>query len=157
MIDPERLAERLSRLPVTVARIEVALAHWAVASFTGGAGSMRPSGVVALSGDGCIGHGECVAFDVASQQRFAERAPGILRTRRGVVGALVGDFVDVADQPYLRAALEAAVIDLAMQQNGLSMAALAEHETGSARLSTVISFDAGGEGQEIEAGVLTPY
>jgi hypothetical protein len=99
----------------------------------------RPSTIVELCGRGQIGFGELVAFSAEAHRSFAEGLPGWLVAggatgRKGPLAMLLsGDAT-----PYERAALESALIDLAMRQAGASLADLVG--SGSGRLRWVASF-----------------
>jgi len=137
---PGALADTLAALPVCVEAVEVQRRALALDDYAGGP---RPSSVVRLSGLGHVGRGENVAFSEDDQARFAARAASLLAggalregTWRGPVGALLGE----AARGYERAALEAALIDLALRQAGTTLAALTgRHESA---LRVVLSFAA---------------
>src|SRR5207249_1873983 len=133
MIDPAELAARLADLDVEVEALEVTVEEVAIAAWPGG---RRPSGTVVARGRDEAGRGEHVAFTLEEQRRFAADAPAMLRAWRG----RVGDLVERGAPPYARAALEGALIDLALRQARRSLADLAATETGA--LDYVISFDA---------------
>jgi L-alanine-DL-glutamate epimerase-like enolase superfamily enzyme len=100
------------------------------------AGGPRPTSVVCLSGAGHRGLGENVAFSRTEHDRFLARAPELVPEGRASVGALLR-----SDCPrYERAALEAALIDLAMRQAGVSFSDLTG--TRAARMRFVVSFSA---------------
>ena len=134
---PGALAEALGALPVCVEAVEVRQRVVAVGDYAG----RRPSSVVLLSGRGQLGRGENVAFSEEEQAGFAARAPGLLAGRdltgwRGSVQALMDD----GARGYERAALEAALIDLALRQADLTLAALTG--VAEASLRVVLSFAA---------------
>ena len=115
---PAQLAVRLEALEVCVESARVDDRSVTLPDYPGGP---RPSGVVLLSGWGVQGTGENVAFSESEQDRFRtyvarwfeERAAG---PRRALVGEL-----STEGSAYERAALEAALIDLALRQAGLSL------------------------------------
>jgi L-alanine-DL-glutamate epimerase-like enolase superfamily enzyme len=80
----------------------------------------RPSSIITLRGAGERGHGELVAWTRAAHEDFAARVRDIPRgaVRLGEWSAAVGkQFQD----PYERAALEAAALDLALLQHGTNL------------------------------------
>jgi hypothetical protein len=130
--DPRALARRLATLPVRVSQIRCTSGRVALADYPGG----RPSTLVALSGEGHTGFGENVAFSEGEQQAFVHGVEGILARAAGPVGAMLRSGLD----PHDRAALEGALIDLAMRQAGLSLRDLCGVE--EAPLRWVRSFSA---------------
>ena len=137
---PGALADRLGALPVRVQTIEVRRAAVPVPDY---AGAARPSSVVWLSGGGAIGRGENVAFTDEEQARFAARPSSLLNSglrRDGIWAGRVDALVGPTTQAYERAALEAALIDLALRQAGITLAALAGVSARSLRV--VLSFAA---------------
>ncbi|HEY4184403.1 MAG TPA: hypothetical protein VGP07_05005 [Polyangia bacterium] len=131
-LSPGELADVLGALPVRVTGVEVVRSAVALEDYPGGP---RPSSVVRLSGDGQVGCGENVAFTDEEHARFAAGAAGLL-----VSAGRVDASIAPAARGYERAALEAALIDLALRQTGTTLAAL----TGVARASlrVVLSFAA---------------
>ena len=137
---PGALADLLGGLAVCVEAIEVQRRAVPVGDYPGGA---RPSSVVRLSGQGHVGRGENVAFTEEEHARFAAGAPSLLAgggsgggAWRGRVDALI----DGGARGYERAAVEAALIDLALRQTGQTLATLMD---GAARsLRVVLSFAA---------------
>jgi hypothetical protein len=139
---PGELADALAALPVSVSSIEISSHEVPVGDYPGG---LRPTSVVRVSGAGHSGLGENVAFTRVEHDRFAARADDLLGDLRARgAGSAVGARVDALlpfDPPlYERAALEAALIDLAMQQAGLSLSDLTG--TREAPLRFVVSFAA---------------
>jgi len=137
---PGALAEALGELPVCVETIEVRRRSAPASDYPGGA---RPSSVVWLGGRGAVGLGENVAFTDEEQARFAAHAASLLPEAafangawRGRVGALLGPRA----LGYERAALEAALLDLALRQANTTLAALAGVDRASLRV--VLSFAA---------------
>jgi L-alanine-DL-glutamate epimerase-like enolase superfamily enzyme len=112
-LDGRALANVLARLPVHVEELCCRSGCVGVSDYPGG---RRPTTLVAISGRGCTGFGENVAFSVAEQRAFADGAAGLIVAASGTVGSLLAARAD----GYGRAALEAALIDLAMRQAGLS-------------------------------------
>lgn len=138
MIDAAALAERLGDLEVSV---EAAFARPMAVLAIDYPGGLRPSGVLSLSGRGCLASGELVAFDEAAQQRFAAQVAGRLAGRRGRVAELAGPPASSEGDRLERAALESALVDLALRQAGRSLAELAT-SPASAALEYVLSFEA---------------
>ena len=116
MADPRALATRLGSLPVRLEGVRCRSGRVALADYPGG----RPFTLVALSGAGHTGYGEHVAFGDRAQQAFVNSVEGLLATASGPVASIVR--AEVAG--YDRAALEGALIDLALRQAGASLADL---------------------------------
>ncbi len=133
MIGPGALADLLAALPVTVERVIAHSGALAVPSYPGG---LRPTAIVEIAGGGSSGHGECVAFVDEAQQRFQTRAPQLVRTGSTTIGTAIAD----GTGPFERAALEAALIDLALRQHRLSLAELTGRR--AAQVRWVCSFGA---------------
>jgi L-alanine-DL-glutamate epimerase-like enolase superfamily enzyme len=131
-LSPGALADLLGALPVRVSSVEVRTGLVAVDDYAGG----RPTSVVLLAGGGHTGSGENVAFTAEEHADFAARAPTSLTGAAGRVGALLGPELP----RYERAALEAALIDLAMRQAGASLATFTGRREASLRF--VVSFAA---------------
>jgi len=108
----------LAALPVVVDDAECRVGAVRVPSYPGG---VRPTSEVRL-GDG---RGECVAWTAEAHEAFRARMAGLPRGRWARLGewaeAMRARFTD----PYERAALEAAAIDLALRQAGTNLFALA--------------------------------
>ena len=108
----------LAALPVVVDDAECRVGAVRVPSYPGG---VRPTSEVRL-GDG---RGECVAWTAEAHEAFRARMAGVPRGRWARLGewaeAMRARFTD----PYERAALEAAAIDLALRQAGTNLFALA--------------------------------
>jgi len=106
------LLYQLPRLPVVVADAVCHVHEARVPDYPDGP---RPSSTVTLRGAGEQGHGELVAWTRAGHERLAERMQEVPRgaARLGEwIGAMARHFHD----PYERAALEAAAIDLVLRQ-----------------------------------------
>lgn len=139
-LGPGPLADLLAALPVCVQAVEVQRRAVVVDDYAGGP---RPSSVVLLSGLGQVGRGENVAFTEDEQARFATRASSLLRAGAHADGAWRGRVDTLVDQTaggYERAALEAALLDLALRQAGTTLAVLAGPRERSMRV--VVSFAA---------------
>lgn len=137
-LGPGALADTLGALPVHIEAIEVQRRAVPVGDYLGGA---RPSSVVHLSGRNHVGRGENVAFTEDEHAHFAAQAPLLLDSGAvkdhawsGRVDALIG----AGARGYERAALEAALIDLALRQARTTLAALAGLAERSLRV--VLSF-----------------
>ena len=75
----------------------------------------RPTAVVQLSGRGHTGTGESVAWTDAAQEQFKTTALG-MPIGHWRLGKWAATIAESAADPYTRAALEAAAIDLALKQ-----------------------------------------
>jgi L-alanine-DL-glutamate epimerase-like enolase superfamily enzyme len=119
-LGPGALADALSRLPVLIdsARVEVSAVH--VEGFSDGP---RPTSVVTLAGGGAIGAGECVAWTMEEQERFAHLGPSLVTPGQTTIGEL-HDAIRSAER-YHRAAVESAALDLALRQASTNLFALA--------------------------------
>jgi L-alanine-DL-glutamate epimerase-like enolase superfamily enzyme len=115
---PAALASMLESLEVRVESAVVELHAPMLPDYPGGP---RPSSVVRLSGGGCSGLGENVAFFEPEQQRFAAHVERWLRATRNASSLGVGTALGAEGTPYERAALQAALIDLALRQARLSL------------------------------------
>jgi L-alanine-DL-glutamate epimerase-like enolase superfamily enzyme len=129
----EAVLRALRALPVAIEEAAWEIAEVALPSYPGGP---RPSATVTLSGGGARGRGESVAWTVAAHERFAVAAVPLGRT---LVGEWAATVLRRFRDPYERAALEAAAIDLALRQAGTSFLRLAGAETTSVRY--VVSFE----------------
>jgi hypothetical protein len=132
VVDPRALARALAALPVRLDSVRCRSGRVALADYPGG----RPFTLVALSGQGQTGFGEQVAFTDREQQAFVLAVESRLACASGPVASIVR-----ADAPpFERAAIEAAVIDLALRQAGVSVGELAGAAEG--RFRWVRSFEA---------------
>ena len=154
---PGELARLWAAMPVRLSSVEVRRRAVPLADYPGGP---RPSSVVCLSGDGCRGFGENVAFTDEEQDRFMARVPHFLAvvSENGDKAGHKDDDKSAASvewwtmrlasagpsprAPYERAALEAALIDLAMRQGGWSLGELAGAAEGGVPVRYVASFAA---------------
>jgi hypothetical protein len=134
---PAHLAEALGALPVRVSSLQVDIGAEPMDDYPGGA---RPTSTVRLSGAGHTGFGENVAFDEGEHDGFAAHAGKLLYRTGDVVVGRVDGLVRPEGPRYERAALEAALIDLAMRQAGVSLADLTGTNSGWMRF--VVSFAA---------------
>ena len=96
----------------------------------------RPTGELVLKGAAKQGRGESVAFDLQQQRRFPEQIGAVLPTGRVLLGELSLDDLD----PHLGAALEGALIDLALVQAERDLGSLCA--VSSRPLKAWYSFDA---------------
>src|SRR5258705_4758838 len=109
--DPAGLGETLASLPVLVEDVACDVGSVTVPAF----GGARPTSVVTLRGRRTAGRGENIAWTEAAQDHFAMHARVAPRG-----GWCLGDWSaamrEVIAEPYERAALEAAALDLALRQ-----------------------------------------
>jgi L-alanine-DL-glutamate epimerase-like enolase superfamily enzyme len=118
--DPARLGETLAALPLLVEDVTCEVGSVAVPSF----GGARPTSVVTLRGRRATGRGENVAWTETAQEHFAAHAR--VAPRGGwCLGEWAAAMREVIGEPYERAALEAAAIDLALRQARTSLFELA--------------------------------
>jgi hypothetical protein len=132
MLDPRRLGQQLGALAVEVSALHCRSGRVALADYPGG----RPFTLVAVSGQGQTGYGEHAAFTDEEQRAFAREAAGLLAAEAGPMATLV----KAEAPPYARAALEGALIDLALRQAGASLRDLCG--VAEARVRWVRSFEA---------------
>lgn len=116
------LAARIEALPLRVQRVDCAIAPVAVPSYPDGP---RPSSTLILEGDGAAGRGEHVGWSPAAHEGFAARARALPLAGCATVGAASALARARLGEPYDRAALEAAAIDLALRQASTDLFALA--------------------------------
>ncbi len=131
-----RLLDAIDVLPLAIDDVACAVGTVEVPTYPGGC---RPSAIVTLTGTGTRGVGEHVAWSVADHERFARVASaGAPRGhwRLGEWAVTLGE--RVAD-PYVRAALEGAALDLALRQAGASLFGLVGRPAAPVRY--VVSFD----------------
>jgi len=115
-----RLAAALAALTVDVEGADCAVGAVAVPSYAGGP---RPTSTVTLGGRGARGHGEHVGWTPGAHAAFAARVRALPVGRR-TVGGFAAELLAALPEPYDRAALEAAAIDLALRQAGTTLAAV---------------------------------
>lgn len=130
------LARALAALPVVVEDVRWTATPRSVPSYPGG---RRPHSVVTLAGAGASGAGEHVGWSDADHARFGAAAPTLAPRGRRPLGGWAADLAWRAPEPYDRAALEAAAIDLALRQAGTNLFALAALAPAPVRY--VVSFD----------------
>jgi hypothetical protein len=128
-LGPAELAARLGALGVRVEAAEVCVERVSLADYPGG----RPSSVVRLSGAGCTGKGENVAFEPGEHERFVATVNAWFHEHGSARLLEVGSALPGFPSSYERAALEAALVDLALRQANLTLADLTGIERGSLR------------------------
>ena len=114
-LSPGQLAEALGALEVRVDAARVEHSDVPLPDYPDGP---RPSSVVRLAGAGRSGIGENVAFVRADHQRFEAYVQAWLRATPARSPRSVRELLGSSGTPYERAALEAALIDLALRQAG---------------------------------------
>ena len=115
---PEALHTALGALVVTIDQAGADVRAVEVPSYPGGP---RPSSVIALRGAGAVGRGELVAWTDAAHVACRDRTLPRIPRGRWEVAAWSAVLAKEVDSPYERAALEAAAIDLALRQHGLTL------------------------------------
>ena len=105
------LRQLRSTLADLVAEVERSAYAWRIVPM----GWDRPTGELVLTGRDHLGRGELVAFTPEAHTRFAGRLPAAGRHRIGDVHS---------DDPAEQCTIEAALIDLALRQQGISLAQL---------------------------------
>lgn len=139
--EPDRAAElarRLRDLIVTIEGVEVAIDALEVPSYPD---EPRPTSIVAVAGEGRRGLGEHVGWTSTAHRDFAKHAPGVLPVGRTRVGTIEEILRKAIHDPYSRAAIEAATIDLALRQAEHSLASLTGNRAAPTRY--VVSFGLG--------------
>jgi L-alanine-DL-glutamate epimerase-like enolase superfamily enzyme len=131
----ERLRALLAALPVVIDDATCAVAAVDVPSYPDGP---RPSSVVTLAGRGERGCGEHVGWSAAVHARFRDETVAGVPVGVWEVGTWSAAVAERTTDPYERAALEAAAIDLALRQARTSCAALLEVQPRPVRY--VVSF-----------------
>ena len=119
-LGPAELAAALGALSVRVEAVDVRAGRVPLADYPGG----RPSSLVRLSGRGHSGQGENVAFEPGEHARFARTVSEWFREHACERSLDVGSALPALPSLYERAALEAALIDLALRQASLTLAEL---------------------------------
>ncbi len=112
----DALLAALAALPVEIDTVECEVGGIRLASYPGG---VRPTSVVRL-GDG---RGENVAWTAAAHEAFRDRLTLVPRGR-WQLDAWAATVAERFSDPYERAALEAAAIDLGLRQGGTDLAGL---------------------------------
>ena len=122
-LGPGGLADRLAALSLAVTGLAVERSAVPVADYYDG--TSRPTGIAVLTGAGARGRGECVAWTPREQDEFAAACQRLAYPAETTVGELSLLLADELDDPYHRAAVEGAAIDLALRQAGTNPFALA--------------------------------
>lgn len=122
-LEPGELEERIAALPVDVEALAVERSSVELPAYYGDA--PRPTGLAILRGGGAAGRGECVAWTPREQDEFASACARLSLPLSTTVGELALLFEDELDDPYHRAAVEGAAIDLALRQAGTNLYVLA--------------------------------
>ncbi|HEY7470873.1 MAG TPA: hypothetical protein VIE68_00860 [Gemmatimonadota bacterium] len=115
-LGPGALAERLASLAVRIDALAVERGSVPLAGYYDGA--PRPTGIALLSGAGESGRGECVAWTSAEQDAFAIACGRLELPAAGTIEGLSLVLAIELDDPYHRAAVEGAALDLALRQAG---------------------------------------
>lgn len=116
----QRLLIGLKRLEALKATVERASYRWAFVDL----GWKRPHGELVLEGGGHTGRGELIAFSASRHRAFADDLPtGTLRPKSPPGGSA-----------YARCAWEAALIDLALRQQGRSFGELFDVERAELKI-----------------------
>jgi hypothetical protein len=129
------LRTALGRLSFVLDAAACAVGSAAVPSYPGGS---RPTSSVVLRGERAEGSGECVAWTAAAHAAFSTRVTG-LGTGRWTLDEWASRLASTFTDPYERAALEAAAIDLALRQSRTTLFAVAEAAPAPVRY--VVSFE----------------
>lgn len=122
-LGPGGLADRLGALSLAVTGLAVERKTVPVAGYYDGA--RRPTGIAVLTGAGARGRGECVAWTPREQDAFAAACSRLELPAKTTIEELLVLLADELDDPYHRAAVEGAAIDLALRQAGTNLFALA--------------------------------
>jgi L-alanine-DL-glutamate epimerase-like enolase superfamily enzyme len=130
------LRQRIAALPIAIADACCVRGDVVVPSYPDGP---RPSSTVVLSGAGSRGRGEHVGWTRAAHEDFARRVAGVAFGRCSTVADVARLVAGTVDDPYDRAALEAAAIDLALVQAGTNPFRLTDIATRPLRY--VLSFE----------------
>lgn len=117
-----RLIAALRALALRVDHVACTTADLPVSSYPEGT---RPTSTVTLTGAGTAGSGEHVGWTRAAHARFCAAATAGTPCGRWTLGGWVDELHRLTEEPYARAALEAAAIDLALRQQGHTLFALA--------------------------------
>jgi hypothetical protein len=115
---PGELGQLLAQLSVRVEEIQVQRADVALPDYPGGP---RPSSALRLTGHGQTGMAEHVGFYSSDHERFAAYVQRWFEAQARAATLHVGCALGAEGTPYERAALEAALIDLALRQAKLSL------------------------------------
>lgn len=121
-LTPGELLDRLSALSIAIDDLQVERGSIPMPDYYAAA---RPTGIAVLHGRGLAGHGECVAWTPAEQAEFAAACDRLVLPTAATVGGISALVAADLDDPYHRAAVEGAAIDLALRQAGSNPFALA--------------------------------
>jgi L-alanine-DL-glutamate epimerase-like enolase superfamily enzyme len=130
---PDRLVAALTDLELAIDDVACESDAVAVRSY----GGDRPTSTVVLRGRGAAGRGEHVGWTVTVHEAFQRTARAVPRGAMRL-GAWSAALAERVREPYERAALEAAAIDLACRQHGTNLFRLAGVTPGPVRY--VVSF-----------------
>lgn len=129
------LRTALGRLPLVIEGAGCVIEHAAVPSYPDGP---RPTSTVVLRGGGFTGRGEHVGWTDEVHRAFRARIDGV-PTGRWSLDGWSAALAAVFSEPYERAALEAAAIDLALRQQRTTLFAVAGVPPAPVRY--VVSFE----------------
>ncbi len=115
---PEALQAALGALAVTIEDAAAAVGAVALPSYPDGP---RPHSVVMLRGAGAAGRGEHVGWTEAAHVACRDHALPRVPLGRLRLAAWSAALAGVVPEPYDRAAVEAAAIDLALRQHGVGL------------------------------------
>ena len=132
----ERLHAALAALPVVIDEAHCRATVIDVPSYPD---EPRPTSIVTLSGGGTSGVGEHVGWTTAAHAGFRDEIVPRVPCGAWQVGTWAAAMATVARDPYERAALEAAVIDLALRQAGTSCFGLVDQAPRPVQY--LVSFD----------------
>ncbi|MGH7563617.1 MAG: hypothetical protein ACREK5_04245 [Gemmatimonadota bacterium] len=143
-LSPGELAERLAALPVVIESHSVELGSVPVPGYYGD--QPRPTAVVSLSGAGHVGLGENVDWTASEQRRFRracdEIVPPLAARGETSVGEVAAALERSGAHSHHRAAIEAAVIDLALRRAGTDLFELADRSPRRVRFCRSIGREA---------------
>lgn len=120
---PGGLAGRIARLPLVVEGHRVVTGSVPAVGYYGG--EPRPTGVIVLEGEDHEGAGENVGWTPEAQAAFADACGALVPHGGTTVGELSDGLSEATGEPYHRAAVEAAAIDLALKRAGTNLFRLA--------------------------------
>lgn len=118
---PDRLAAALADLPVVIDRAIAVTSAADVPSY----GGLRPTSTVTLDGAGRRGEGEHVGWTESAHATFRKTLARWDLSGSWRIAALVHALRERGLDPYDRAAIEMAAIELALRQRGTTLATLA--------------------------------
>ena len=121
LVCADRLRRRLEGLAVDIEVLDGQPAAVELPSYPDGP---RPTSTLVLHGRGCAGRGEHVGWTAAAHAAFLDACARAVPRGRRTLGALREALRERLGHPHDRAAVEAAAIDLALRQQGESLATL---------------------------------